>query len=127
MPFSSSQSLDGVFDGLPPLEEDQPTRPAAQSLWDGLESLHKDSSSGSGKSLWRLCLIDDAGRPTGYPSDADLHMLIHGGRQAVGGEQPAAASPQQQHAEPTREPSFQELLAETHKKGGPLCTHCGAT
>lgn len=39
--------------------------------------------------------------------------------------QPAAAAHHQQPG--AREPTFQELLAATAEKGGPVCAHCGVT
>ena len=71
-------------------------------------------------------LLDEAGKPSGYPSEQDLARLIEGR------PLPAPKVPKPEQQEPPavpapKEPSFQELLAETHKRGGPVCSHCGAT
>ncbi len=131
MPFSgreNSASLELFFDSLPPLEESsgcaQPTA-AQQSLFEGLQELRSSGSSGSA-TLYRLVLLDEAGKPQGYPSEHDLARLIEGRPLPA----PKVPKPEQQEAPAVpapREPSFQELLAETHKRGGPVCSHCGAT
>lgn len=131
MPFTgreNSASLELFFDSLPPLEESsgcaQPTA-AQQSLFEGLQELRTSGSSGAA-TLYRLVLLDEAGKPSGYPSEQDLARLIEGR------PLPAPKVPKPEQQEPPavpapKEPSFQELLAETHKRGGPVCSHCGAT
>lgn len=110
------------FEGLPPLEEGPRAQPQ-QSLFEGLESLKQS------RILYRLCLVDECGKPVTYPSEADLRSFVDKPKgPASAAEAPAspAAQPQQPEQLP-KEPSFQELLAETQKKGGPVCSHCGAT
>ena len=125
-PFGSTDSMD-FFNDLPPLEE-APKSTAAQSLFEGLASLKQS------RVLYRLALVDtETGRPLGYASDNDLERLASGSKPAV----PSPPSPRaqlashQQHLaaaeQQAKEPSFQTLLAETHKTGGPVCSHCGAT
>jgi hypothetical protein len=126
MPFGSQASLD-FFDALPPLDARTTAPTAGRSLFEGLDELKQGPSGPSSRLLYRLCCVDEAGRPAAYPSDHDLQRLVES--EAPG---PAPQQPPHQHqpssAPPTlKEPSFQELLAETHKKGGPACSHCGAT
>ncbi|KAL4431428.1 hypothetical protein ABPG75_006684 [Micractinium tetrahymenae] len=130
MPFGreNSSSLElSFFDSLPPLEPSGCVQHTAaqQSLFEGLQELRSSSSSGAA-TLYRLVLLDEAGKPSGYPSEQDLARLIEGKPLPA----PKAPKPEQQEppAPPApKEPSFQELLAETHKRGGPVCSHCGAT
>lgn len=134
MPFGSQASLN-FYDSLPPLEGagERPGAPLQQqSLFEGIHQL----DVGSSKTLFRLCIVDDEGHPRAYPSDADLTQLFHGSGAASGSVQAADATPkpepqqppaQQQQPAAAKEPSFQELLAATVKKGGPVCAHCGVT
>lgn len=123
-PFGSAASLD-FFDNLPPLEDGQnaPARASHQSLFEGLSELKQSSSSAS--VLYRLVLTDGEGRPMAYPSEQDLERLIDG--KPLQPESTAAPKGVLEPQPAAKEPSFQELLAETHKQGGPVCTHCGAT
>lgn len=119
MPFGSQASLD-FFDTLPPLE----TRSTAgQSLFEGMAALK------SSRILYKLCLVDEEGRPLTIPSEQDLAAILEKPKAAPApSPQPEAASTSQQQPEQQpKEPSFQELLAETHARGGPVCSHCHAT
>lgn len=130
MPFGSSSRADSLdasfFASLPPLEAARPAPAgASQSLFEGLAALKQ--SGGASKQLYRLALMDPAtGRPAAYPSDDDLAALIMGGSPRLPAEPAQApAARQQPSSSGAREPSFQELLAATHSKGGPICAHCG--
>lgn len=126
MPFGSQNSLDfAFFDSLPPLDAPRP-HASSSSFFQGVCELKGEAPLSSKPQLFRLCLVDEAGRPCGYPSTAELQRLIEG-EPLPAPPAPEPAAPTQQPLPPPKEPSFQELLAETHKKGGPLCAHCGAT
>ena len=138
MPFGSQASLD-FFDELPPIETTTRSRQpsAGQSLFEGMESLR------SGRSvLYRLCLVDEEGRPLNIPTEQDLQSIVLDKPKTAAAPLPREHPPeattsrqQQQHQQheqreqqqQQKEPSFQELLAETHAHGGPVCSHCHAT
>jgi hypothetical protein len=130
-PFGSvdrADSLETFLEGLPPLEQPKTSlASASQSLFEGLASLKQS------RVLYRLAVIDEAGKPMGYPSEADLERLSLKPNEAF--TPSAQRSPKTPKSPPKhhhdehhhKEPSFQTLLAETHKNGGPVCSHCGAT
>jgi hypothetical protein len=120
MPFGSQASLD-FFDTLPPIDSTRST--AGQSLFEGMEALK------SSRMLYKLCLVDEEGRPLTIPSEQDLQAILEKPKAAPAPPpQPEAASTSQQQLEQQpKEPSFQELLAESHSRGGPVCSHCHAT
>lgn len=98
------------------------TQNAAAPLEEGASSA-PPCAPGGGRQLFRLVVCDEAGAALRLATDADLLQLLGGGHPA-----PVAAPPRPaHHHQQPREPSFQELLAETHKRGGPVCDHCGAT
>ncbi|KAL4853479.1 GATA transcription factor 27 [Chlorella vulgaris] len=126
-PFGNQQqpSDSSIYDSLPPLEEANAGREHASS-----ESLFEGWAKLKTQQLYRLVMVDPSGAVLGYPSEEDLCRLVRAPERSP--RAPPSPRPPPRPVAPAadqqpQQPSFQALLQESNRNGGPICSHCGAT